>query len=152
MKSMNSVLLAFAVGLSFPAVTLPTRWWRSGNGAANIASAGNLLTISQTSDRAIINWGSFNIANGETTLFQFNGLAGVGSAVLNRVNIGNPSTIAGMLRSTIGVNGPVGGTVMILNQAASSSPRPPRSTSARWWPRRWNWRTITSFEQYHTPF
>jgi len=88
-------------------------WWRTG--AASITSAGNLLTISQTSDRAIINWGSFNIANGETTLFQFNGAAGAGSAVLNRVNIGNPSTIAGMLRSTIGVNGPVGGTVFILN-------------------------------------
>ena len=85
------------------------------NGAANINPAGNLLTINQASDRAIINWGSFNIANGETTLFQFNGLAGANSAVLNRVNIGNPSTIAGMLRSTVGPGGPIGGTVMVLN-------------------------------------
>ena len=85
------------------------------NGAANINNVGSLLTINQASDRAIINWGSFNIANGETTLFQFNGLAGANSAVLNRVNIGNPSVIAGMLRSTVGPGGPVGGTVMILN-------------------------------------
>ncbi len=85
------------------------------SGAATILNSGNLLTVSQTSGRAIINWGSFNIGAGETTLFQFNGAAGANSVVLNRVNIGNPSVIAGMLRSTIGPNGPVGGTVMILN-------------------------------------
>src|SRR5438105_11720702 len=86
-----------------------------GSGAAVITPGANLLTISQSSDRSIINWGSFNIANGETTLFQFNGAAGANSAVLNRINIGNPSIIAGMLRSTVGPGGPVGGTVMIFN-------------------------------------
>jgi len=84
------------------------------SGAATITPAGPLLTISQTSDRSIINWGSFNIAAGETTLFQFNS-GGANPAVLNRVAAGNPSTIAGFLQSTIGPGGPVGGTVMILN-------------------------------------
>src|SRR5215475_6758267 len=84
-------------------------------GAASFNPIGNVLTINQTSSRAVINWNSFNIANGESTIFQFNGLAGAHSAVLNRVNIGNPSTIAGMLQSTIGPNGPIGGTVLILN-------------------------------------
>src|SRR5256885_16902050 len=84
-------------------------------GTAAITPGVNLLTISQTSDRAIINWNTFNIANGETTVFQFNGTAGANSAVLNRVAAGNPSTIAGMLRSTVGPGGPVGGTGLILN-------------------------------------
>jgi len=35
-----------------------------------------LLTISQTSSHSIIDWNSFSIGQGETTLFQFNGSAG----------------------------------------------------------------------------
>src|SRR5947209_3080156 len=85
------------------------------NGAATFNPIANVLTINQASSRAVINWNSFNIGSGETTVFQFNGLAGANSAVLNRVNIGNPSTIAGMLQSTVGANGPIGGTVLILN-------------------------------------
>jgi filamentous hemagglutinin family protein len=88
------------------------------SGAASITPSGSLLTINQSSSRAIINWGSFNIANGETTVFQFAGPAGVNSAVLNKIAVGNPSTIAGTLRSTVGpgaVGDPVGGTVMIIN-------------------------------------
>ena len=116
MKSMTSGLLAFALGLSIPASVFANPLGGVVvNGAANINSAGRLLTISQTSGSAIINWGSFSIPKGETTLFEFNGAAGFRSSVLNRVNIGNPSVIAGMLRSTIGPGGPVGGTVMILN-------------------------------------
>ncbi len=84
------------------------------SGNAAIATAGPLLTISQTTDRAIINWSSFNISAGETTHFQFNS-GGANPAVLNRVAAGNPSTIAGILKSTIGPAGPIGGTVMILN-------------------------------------
>src|SRR2546429_3813931 len=75
------------------------------SGTAAITPGASLLTISQSSDRAIINWGSFNIPRGETTLFQFNGAAGANSAVLNRINIGNPSVIAGMLHSTVGPGG-----------------------------------------------
>src|SRR5882724_8597909 len=85
------------------------------NGGATFNPAGNILTISQSSSRAVINWNSFNIGSGETTIFQFNGLAGAHSAVLNRINIGNPSTVAGLLESTVGPNGPIGGTVLILN-------------------------------------
>ena len=85
------------------------------SGAASINGGGNLLTISQTSPAAIINWNSFSIGRGETTLFQFNGRAGAHSAVLNEVTSGNPSVISGLLESTVGVGGPIGGTVMILN-------------------------------------
>src|ERR1035441_5393828 len=116
MKSMTTGFLAIALCVSFAAPSFANPLGGVvASGAANINSAGSLLTISQTSSSAVINWGSFNIANGQTTLFQFNGAAGFSSSVLNRVNIGNPSTIAGMLRSTIGPGGPVGGTVMIIN-------------------------------------
>src|SRR5689334_6608293 len=84
-------------------------------GAASFNPIGNVLTINQTSSRAVINWNSFNIGSAESTIFRFNGVAGANSAVLNRVNVGNPSVIAGMLQSTVGPNGPVGGTVLLLN-------------------------------------
>ncbi|MEI9962939.1 MAG: filamentous hemagglutinin N-terminal domain-containing protein [Limisphaerales bacterium] len=77
-----------------------------------------LTTISQSSDTAIINWNSFNIDGQESTVFQFNGAAGANSAVLNLVNAeAGSSTIAGLLQSTVGANGSIGGTVMILNPA-----------------------------------
>ena len=64
-------------------------------GSATVSGAGTSSTvINQNTNRAIINWNSFNIGSGETTLFQFNTAAGANSAVLNRVNIGNPSLIA----------------------------------------------------------
>src|SRR6267378_8472177 len=117
MKTTSKILLA-----TVPCLFVVTYAFANPNGGivvpggtAAITPGANLLTISQASDRAIINWNTFNIANGETTLFQFNGAAGAHSAVLNRVTtIGNPSTIAGMLQSTIGPGGPQGGTVMIL--------------------------------------
>ncbi|MCA3270047.1 MAG: hypothetical protein INF44_06850, partial [Thalassospira sp.] len=39
-------------------------------GAASIAAQGNTTTITQTSDRAAINWNSFDIKAGETTEFK----------------------------------------------------------------------------------
>jgi filamentous hemagglutinin family protein len=87
-----------------------------GSGAASITSSGGLLTISQSSDTSIINWNTFNIANGESTVFEFNGAAGANSAVLNLVGAGNGgSTIAGSLLSTVGHLGSIGGTVILLN-------------------------------------
>jgi filamentous hemagglutinin family protein len=86
------------------------------SGGVSISPSGSLLTISQSSSTAIINWNTFNIANGESTVFEFNGAAGANSAVLNLVSAGNGgSTIAGSLSSTVGHLGPIGGTVMLLN-------------------------------------
>ncbi|MFN3446878.1 MAG: hypothetical protein ACK44D_14160, partial [Bacteroidia bacterium] len=39
-------------------------------GSATISQTGTYTQITQTSDRAIINWQSFNIANGEHVHFQ----------------------------------------------------------------------------------
>lgn len=62
-------------------------------GTASITTAGSQLTI-QTSDRAFINWQSFNIGAGEATRFI---QPSTSSLVWNRINDSNPSQILGSL-------------------------------------------------------
>jgi filamentous hemagglutinin family protein len=62
------------------------------------------LIVNQNTDRAVINWSSFSIANGELTKFvQPNS----SSAVLNRVVTANPSAIYGTLQAN--------GNVFLIN-------------------------------------
>src|SRR5712691_10026608 len=64
-------------------------------GQATIATtAPNTLTIQQSSQRAAINWQSFNIAPNETTQFVQPSASAI---ALNRVQAGDPSVIAGRL-------------------------------------------------------
>lgn len=65
-------------------------------GSAGIASHGSTLTITQGSNRAIINWQDFSISAGETTRFI---QPSSSSAMLNRVVGGNPSQIHGRLQA-----------------------------------------------------
>lgn len=65
-------------------------------GAAGIAGAGRVLTITQSSNRAIIDWHGFSIGAGETTRFN---LPAASAAILNRVTGGNPSVLLGKLSS-----------------------------------------------------
>ncbi|MBV9017015.1 MAG: filamentous hemagglutinin N-terminal domain-containing protein, partial [Alphaproteobacteria bacterium] len=73
-----------------------------GQVTAGSATIGNSspaqLDIQQSTDRAVIDWQSFNIAVGERTQFH---QPAASSWTLNRVNSPNPSTIAGYL----GANG-----------------------------------------------
>jgi filamentous hemagglutinin family protein len=109
----NLILILFCVA---PCVHANPLGGVVGSGSASFSSAENTLTISQSSDTSIINWNTFSIANGESTVFEFNGAAGANSAVLNLVSAGNGgSTIAGSLSSTVGHLGPIGGTVLLLN-------------------------------------
>jgi filamentous hemagglutinin family protein len=64
-------------------------------GSATITTSGSQLTI-QTSERAQINWSSFNIALGETTTFV---QPDSSSVVWNRINDSNPSQILGNLNA-----------------------------------------------------
>jgi filamentous hemagglutinin family protein len=73
-------------------------------GSATISSSGNTETIHQTSNRAIINWSSFDIGSGETTQFQ---QPGSGSIALNRISQNNPSQINGTLTAN--------GTIILVN-------------------------------------
>jgi filamentous hemagglutinin family protein len=65
-------------------------------GAAGISTSGNTVNVNQTSQRAVINWQGFSIANGEVTNFN---MPNSNAAVLNRVVSGNPSAIYGTLNS-----------------------------------------------------
>ncbi|MDR2874872.1 MAG: filamentous hemagglutinin N-terminal domain-containing protein, partial [Methylobacillus sp.] len=85
--------LALANPLSALAQSLPT----GGNvvgGTASIGQTGNTMTIDQTTNRAAINWQTFNIGTGYTV--QFN-QPGTQSITLNRVVGGVPSNIQGAL-------------------------------------------------------
>lgn len=68
-------------------------------------ATGGTLNIDQLSDRAIIEWQSFSIDNGELTQFF---QPGAQAAILNRVTGGSPSEINGALRGN--------GNVWVINQ------------------------------------
>jgi filamentous hemagglutinin family protein len=73
-------------------------------GAATITHTGATTTITQGTDRAVINWSDFNVGAGELTRFV---QPGAQSAVLNRVTGGNPTQIFGRLEGN--------GRVFVLN-------------------------------------
>src|SRR5580693_1173241 len=61
-------------------------------GSATIGAAGKTLTVTQSTNNAIINWQTFSIASGEATKFL---VPNSNSATLNYVLGGNPSQIYG---------------------------------------------------------
>lgn len=73
-------------------------------GSATIKSGGKSTTITQTSDRAVINWDKFSVANGKEVVFR---QPNQGAATLNRVTGSEQSTIAGRIRAD--------GSVYIIN-------------------------------------
>jgi filamentous hemagglutinin family protein len=73
-------------------------------GSATITSDANKLNIIQHSDRAIIDWRSFNIGIGEHTQFY---QPNSNSVILNRVNGADPSKILGTLTAN--------GNVILIN-------------------------------------
>jgi len=66
------------------------------SGKATVTTSGNVETITQGTDKAILNWGSFNIGDGETTNFV---QPSAGSVALNRIGGNSPSQILGMLNA-----------------------------------------------------
>ena len=75
------------------------------SGSANSAQKGNTLQIT-TSQNALLQWNSFNIAPGETTVFA---QPSATSIVFNNINNANPTTIYGSLRAN--------GIVVLENQS-----------------------------------
>src|SRR5262249_9074232 len=82
---------------------------RGGNvvgGTATVSGTGGNVTVDQSSNRAIINWTTFNIGRGETTTFN---QPTSSSVVLNRVTGGlGPSEIYGTLNAN--------GQVFLINR------------------------------------
>ena len=64
------------------------------SGDATVTVSGPLMTVTQGSDRAIVNWNSFSIGEGNAVNFV---QPGTSSAILNRVTGSTTSTIAGSL-------------------------------------------------------
>ncbi|MBT0670081.1 filamentous hemagglutinin N-terminal domain-containing protein [Novosphingobium profundi] len=78
------------------AQTLPTGGTVAA-GSASIATTGTATRITQTSDKAIINWDSFSVGQGASVIFA---QPGSGAATLNRVTGDTASTIAGAITAT----------------------------------------------------
>lgn len=74
-------------------------------GTATASQSGSTMTIN-TSQFAALNWQTFNIAAGETTIFN---QPSASSIVLNRINDPNPSQIFGSLQAN--------GIVVLMNSA-----------------------------------
>ncbi|MEO8629790.1 MAG: filamentous hemagglutinin N-terminal domain-containing protein, partial [Betaproteobacteria bacterium] len=89
-----------------PTGTLPVPQanWVSG-GQATRAQTGTTLTINQATPKAVLNWQSFNIANGSAVKFVQPNAA---SATLNRIADANPSVIQGQLSAN--------GQIYLINQ------------------------------------
>lgn len=65
-------------------------------GSATFNTSGSRFTINQNSPSAFINWGTFNIAAGETTTFN---QPSASSIAWNQINDSNPSQILGNLNA-----------------------------------------------------
>ena len=63
-------------------------------GGVGITTSGNTTTVTQTSNRAIVNWDSFSVGAGDTVQFV---QPGAGAAILNRVTGNATSSIAGQI-------------------------------------------------------
>jgi filamentous hemagglutinin family protein len=91
------LVLAIALLFMSPALQAQPTGGQVVSGQASIGSPANgLMTINQTSPKAILNWQSFSIGVGEATHFQ----QPSGGVALNRITGGSPSQILGSLSST----------------------------------------------------
>ena len=104
----RALTLATAISLGtagvMPAFANPSGGTVVGGNATIVETSPSRLDINQSSDKAIINWQGFSIAQGEHTNFN---QPGADSIALNRVTGGDPSAILGQLSAN--------GIVMLLN-------------------------------------
>jgi trimeric autotransporter adhesin len=92
-----------AMALASEANALPSNGTVSG-GSAQISTTASSLTVTQSSNRAVIDWQNFDIGNSESVNFQQPGSSAI---ALNRVNGGTASQIYGSLTAN--------GNVWIVN-------------------------------------
>jgi filamentous hemagglutinin family protein len=100
------VAVVLMLGVALDATANPMGMTVQG-GSAIATSSGSQLTVTTTSKNTFLNWQSFNIAAGETTVFQEPSTA---SIVWNQINNNaNPSQIYGSLQAN--------GVVVLLNSS-----------------------------------
>ncbi len=107
----NPRTLLYSTALTLLAATLPVGIARANpeggivsGGSATITPDGSTLNVIQHTDRAVIDWRSFNIGVGEHTQFY---QPNSSSIVVNRVNNADPSQILGTLSAN--------GNVVLIN-------------------------------------
>ena len=94
--------VALAQGLPVPRAN---NFVTSGSATAVENAARSAMTINQTTNRAILNWSSFNIGAGNSVRFN---QPNASSIALNRIGGGTPSIIAGQLSAN--------GQIYLINQ------------------------------------
>ncbi|MES2687478.1 MAG: filamentous hemagglutinin N-terminal domain-containing protein, partial [Pseudomonadota bacterium] len=105
-RLLSRLLVAVLAGFTNLAVALPTGGDVVAGQASVSTPTANQMRIQQGSDKAIINWQSFNIGVGQSVQFVQPGAA---SVALNRVAGANPSAIYGSLSAN--------GQVFLVNPA-----------------------------------
>lgn len=124
MSSALGLTIIVGAGSAAPAQTLPTGGNVGGqNGVAVGAPSGNTLTVTQTTQKAFINWDSFSVGLGASVVFDhtnatgdLTSAAGAGYITLNRVTGGTASVIDGTVKSVLNGNpSSVGGQIWVLN-------------------------------------
>ncbi len=94
------IVFTYSAAGVLTAQALPTGW-NVVEGNVSVDITGDIMTITSTTDTAIISYISFDLANGETINFI---MPGASSSIINQVIGGNISNIAG----TINANGIIG--------------------------------------------
>ena len=89
--------LAILIGISgaIAAEQLPTGG-QVVSGQASIESIGNSMTIHQSTEKAILNWSTFNVGRDQSVQFR---TPGSSSSTFNRILDANPSQIMGRIQS-----------------------------------------------------
>ena len=106
------------------------------HGGASIAQSGSVTTVTQGTDRAVIDWQKFNLGTQESAHFL---QPGVGSVTVNRIHDVNPSSIQGTLTANgnvvlINPNGVLfGPTAKVDVQGLVASTARPTEADAKAW-------------------
>lgn len=107
---LRALVVAIGCAFSLPALALDAGALPTGGnvvaGQASLSQSGNTLTVNQGSDRAILEWQSFNIGKDAAVHFNQNSAS---SVALNRVTGGTRSEIYGSLTAN--------GQVYLVNSA-----------------------------------
>jgi len=76
-------------------------------------TAGQAMTLRQESQKAVLNWSSFDIERGYSVTFSHPNAA---AATLNKIGGADPSVIRGMLNAVARDTGGTGGTIYLINR------------------------------------
>ena len=92
---------------------VPSAGFVSRGTVAAPVTAGQAMTIRQESQKAVLNWNSFDIDRGYSVTFSHPNAA---AATLNKIGGADPSVIRGLLTAVARDSGGTGGTIYLINR------------------------------------